>query len=110
VKKPSLSVSATRIKNKFGDYLGSVIRSKRPLLIERHGKPAAVLVDARKWAELETSEKSEAKAAAHDPWITTYEKLMKRLSKRLPKMRKDKSRKPGVSGLQLLRELREEIP
>lgn len=100
MKKPSSSVSATEAKNKFGDYLSCVVRERKPLLIQRHGRPAAVLVDARQWAELVEP----GKVAARDPWVVSYQKLMKKLSRR--------KLKPGKSpsdGLKLLRELREEI-
>ena len=100
MKNPARSVSATKVKNRFGDYLSGVIRQKEPLLIEKHGKPAAVLVDAEKWGNL-----LEASAAKpKHPWTEAYEDFLKRASRSASK----KPARKGRTGLDLLRELREE--
>ncbi len=39
-----LTVSATNLKNRFGSFLGDVIRTGGPLVIERAGKPVAVML------------------------------------------------------------------
>lgn len=38
------SAPATDVKNRFGDYLARVVHRREPLLIEKHGKPVALLV------------------------------------------------------------------
>lgn len=91
------TAAATDVKNRFGDYLGEILRSQEPLFIERHGKTVAVLVDVRKW--LQTS----ATRAAHSktPWCDGLRKLLKK------SRRKDRARK-FTRGVDLLRQIRDE--
>ena len=45
-------IPATRVQNNFGRCLARVRRSKRPVLIGRHGEPAAVLICYSTWKKL----------------------------------------------------------
>lgn len=97
MEHPDKLVSATEIKNRLGDYLGEVTRRRKPLLIEKHGKPVAVLVDVEQWRRLE--EKGEK--AWEDPWIAACRALNKKILRRNPKAKHT----PAVD---LIRALREE--
>ncbi len=46
------SVSATEAKNRFGDLLHRVVYEHEPVLIERNGRPMAVLVDIDQYLDL----------------------------------------------------------
>ncbi len=46
------SVSATDAKNRFGDLLHRVVYEHEPVLIERNGRPMAVLVDIDQYLDL----------------------------------------------------------
>lgn len=91
------SIPATDIKNRFGDYLGEVLRKREPILIERHGKPVAVLVDLDQWNH-RTFRKPEA-AAFKDPWIEGLKKIHQRMKKNVSKK---------FSAVELVRQIREE--
>ncbi len=91
------SVPATKIKNRFGDYLGEVLRKREPILIERHGKPVAVLVDLAQW-DHHTSRKTQVSAFT-DPWIEDLKKIHRR-------MEQNSSKK--FSAVELVRQIREE--
>ena len=45
-------VPATQAKNRFGDLLHRVSYEKRPVLIERGGRPMAVIMDVEQYLEL----------------------------------------------------------
>lgn len=53
-------VPATQAKNRFGDLLHRVSYEKRPVLIERGGRPMAVIMDVEQYLEL----KRQARAAS----------------------------------------------
>ena len=57
------AVSATDAKNRFGDLLHKVVYGHQPILIERNGRPMAVLVDIDQYLEL----KKKARAASKEP-------------------------------------------
>ena len=46
------TVSATEAKNRFGDLLHRVVYDHEPVLIERNGRPMAVLVDIDQYLEM----------------------------------------------------------
>ncbi len=60
MNQPKKTVSATEIKNRFGYYLDWVVKTKEPLLIERHGKPVLVMVEFSHWERLEKSDSGKA--------------------------------------------------
>lgn len=93
---PKKSVPATEIKNRFGDYLEQVMK-KEPLLIERHGKPAAVIVDFEQWKKLKPVEKKER----DHPWIEAAQKLAEEIDKKHPQMKR-------FSAVELIRQIRDE--
>lgn len=94
--KPGLkSASATEIKNRFGDFLGEVVHGNEPLLIERHGKPVAVIVKFEQWTGREKTRE------VRTPWIDACLKLREEIKKNHPKL------KP-FSAVQLLRQIRED--
>lgn len=57
-KKPRIAIGdlemvpATQAKNRFGDLLHRVCYGKTPVLIERGGKPMAVVMDLDQYLEL----------------------------------------------------------
>jgi prevent-host-death family protein len=91
-------ISATEMKNRFGDYLGSVIHRREPLVIEKHGKPVAVIVDFDQWQKLR-EEKSLAREK--HPWTSQCRRLSDAIRKNHP------NAKP-FSASRLVHEIREE--
>ena len=76
MKKTIKGASATEIKNRFGDYLGEVIHGNNPVLIEKHGKPVAVIISYKSWKE----EKEGGDKI--DPWINAHRDIMNRIMMR----------------------------
>lgn len=75
------TVAATEIKNRFGDYLGEVIHQREPLIIERHGRPVAVLLDYSDWVQGGRSDQTKT------PWADACEQLVQNLKKSGPKQK-----------------------
>ena len=97
MKNPRKSVAATEMKNRFGDYLGEVLKRREPILIEKRGKPVAVVVDFEQWRYLREGQSSEAE----HPWIAACRKLGEEIKREHPQL------KP-FSAIELVRQLREE--
>ncbi len=97
MRTPQDSISATEIKNRFGDCLQTVLKKQKPLLIEKHGKPAAVLVDFEKWQRLTEDLLGEENV----PWIQSLEKLHQKIAKRSLKIKE-------FSAVELIKKAREE--
>lgn len=57
------AVSATDAKNRFGDLLHRAVYGHAPILIERNGRPMAVLIDIEQYLEL----KRRARSAGKEP-------------------------------------------
>ncbi len=55
------TVSATEAKNRFGDLLHRVVYDHEPVLIERNGRPMAVLVDIDQYLEMKQRARAETK-------------------------------------------------
>jgi prevent-host-death family protein len=89
------SVSATDIKNRFGDYLGEVIHGNQPLLIERHGKPVAVVVKFEEWTRNREEKRRDT------PWVDACIQLSREIEKERP-------RSKSFSAVELIRRIREE--
>lgn len=49
------TIPATEVKNRFGRVLRQVTQSDTPIIIERDGKPVAVLVSIAAWQALQPS-------------------------------------------------------
>lgn len=49
------AIPATEVKNRFGRVLRQVTQSDDPIIIERDGKPVAVLVSIAAWQALQPS-------------------------------------------------------
>lgn len=90
--------AATDVKNHFGDYLGGVIHRREPLLIEKHGKTVAVLIEFGEWQKLNGEKETEKTA---DPWVRSYLQFLERMKKNHP------DAKP-FSAVELIRSIREE--
>ena len=88
------TVSATEIKNRFGDYLHGVLTDHAPLLIEKHGKPVAIIMEYAEWKKREalSSKKS---------WVEQCRRYATSLKKRHPHSK-------IFSGVDLIRSVREE--
>lgn len=89
------TVSATEIKNRFGDYLGEVIHGGEPVLVERHGRPVAVLISYKNWIKKEIGTERE------NPWFAAYSDLMEKIRRESPSPLK-------TSAVELVRMVREE--
>ena len=94
---PKKSVAATEIKNRFGDYLGEVVKTRTPLVIERHGNPVAIMVDMEKWKQMQ--EKKEE--PVDTPWIAELKRVTEEIAKNHPEAKK-------FSASDLIRQIREE--
>lgn len=55
------TVTATDAKNRFGDLLHRVVYDHEPVLVERNGRPMAVLVDIDQYLELKRKARAESK-------------------------------------------------
>ena len=55
------TVSATEAKNRFGDLLHRVVYDHEPVLIERNGRPMAVLVDIDQYLDMRRKARTETK-------------------------------------------------
>lgn len=49
------AIPATEVKNRFGRVLRQVMQSDDPIIIERDGKPVAVLISIAAWQALQPS-------------------------------------------------------
>lgn len=85
------------MKNRFGDYLGEVLKRREPLLIEKRGKPVAVVVDFEQWRSLREGQVSNAE----HPWVGACRKLGEEIKREHPKLK-------SFSAAELVRQLREE--
>lgn len=90
------SANATDVKNRFGDFLGTVIRKREPLVIERHGKPVAVLVRYEEWAGKRKGPEKKT------PWVDSCERLAQDIARTHPSR--------SFSAVDLVRAIREEEP
>jgi len=89
------NIRATQLKNNLGQYLGEVIHSQRPVFVEKHGQPVAVLVGMQQWKEL-TGEALPERSA----WVEACRDLSRQIRKR--------GVKPKKSAVALIRELRQQ--
>ncbi len=85
-------VPATDLKNQFGTYLGEVVFGKEPLVVEKHGKPVAVLVRYEDWVN---------KEKGHSPTLNNFLSLVDALKKNHPIVK-------YPSSVALIREVRDE--
>lgn len=95
MKRQFEEASATDVKNCFGNYLGKVIHGGKAVLIERHGRPVAVLVSYESWTdkELETSNS--------DPWFLAHKNITEKIAK-------DNAKPLKLPADALIRNIREE--
>ncbi|MBI2067590.1 MAG: type II toxin-antitoxin system Phd/YefM family antitoxin [Deltaproteobacteria bacterium] len=93
---PRKTVTATEMKNRFGDYLNHVVRKREPVLVEKHGKPVAVIVRFDDWKGLEAK-----RVEREHPWIRKCRELADRIDKNHP------DSKP-FSAVDLMQSIREE--
>lgn len=98
MRQPLKSVPATAMKNRFGDFLGEIIHRKEPLLIERHGKPVAVLVSLEEWKKMR---REEGEGLQQTPWIVECERLVEEIRKNHPRTK-------HTSSVKLIRSIRED--
>ena len=90
----NLPISTTEAQNNFGACLKKVMHTAQPVLVEKHGKPVAVLLDYRSWQTLVAHQ-----PAKQDAWVAKCQKLAARIQRR------KKAQTPAV---ELLKELRNE--
>jgi len=55
------TVTATDAKNRFGDLLHRVVYGHEPVLIERNGRPMAVLVDIDQFLDMRRKLRADSK-------------------------------------------------
>lgn len=58
------AIPATEVKNRFGRVLRQVTQSDSPIIIERDGKPVAVLLSIAAWQALQSPESRPVENAA----------------------------------------------
>ena len=92
MRRPYESASATDIKNRFGDYLQGVLTKHEPLLVQKHGKPVAVILEYTEWKRKNIPPK--------ESWSEKIEQFAQSLKKRNPKMKK-------FSAVDLVNQIRE---
>lgn len=95
MKRAFKEVSATEVKNRFGDYLGQVIHGGQVVLVERHGRPVAVLVSYDNWTGKQEAESST------DLWLSAHKDITGKIAQ-------DKTRPPKHPADALIRKIREE--
>ncbi len=61
------TVSATDAKNRFGDLLHRVVYGHEPALIERNGRPMAVLIDIDQYLDMRRKARAENKKSPFSP-------------------------------------------
>ncbi len=61
------TVSATEAKNRFGDLLHRVVYDHEPVLIERNGRPMAVLVDIDQYLDMRRKARAESAESPFPP-------------------------------------------
>lgn len=89
--------AATDVKNRFGDYLGEVVHGSDPLVIEKHGKPVAVLLSYDDWNLLRSLNGGKVKK----DWFEALTEFTENFKRRHP------NAKP-FSAVELIREIRDE--
>lgn len=57
------TVSARQARDNFSDLLGSVYYAKEAVVVEKQGKPVAVVISPEAYARLQTQEAERAQAA-----------------------------------------------
>lgn len=88
-------ISTTQAQNNFGACLKKVLHTAQPVLVKKHGKPVAVLVDYRSWQSLTANHHQET-----DLWTNACQKLVMGMRRR-----KNNKQTPSV---ELLKQLRDE--
>jgi prevent-host-death family protein len=96
MKSALRAVPATEMKNRFGDYLGEVVHRQEALIIEKHGKPVAVMVSVEEWRRLQ----DEKGRRSDSPWILACERLADKIRKKHPRTKHT----PAVSLVKAVRE------
>ena len=94
MKNHTQSASATDVKNRFGDYLHSVLTNHEPLLIEKHGKPVAVMIEYSDW-------KQGKKPSKKKSFASLAREFSENLAKKHPHMK-------SFSAADLINQIREE--
>lgn len=92
--KNVLTATATKVQNNFGSYLTKVTQTDKPVFVEKHGKPVAVLVSMDTWKD-----KSGDKGYKPSPWLKNLIKLSEEIKKKHPRQ---------TPAVELIRQLREE--
>lgn len=87
-------ISTTEAQNNFGACLKKVLHTAQPVLVQKHGKPVAVLLDYRSWQTLVAQ-----KPVKEDAWVAKCQKLVARIKR---------GRGKQTSAVELLKELRDE--
>lgn len=87
-------VPATDVKNQFGSYLGEVVYGKEPLVVEKYGKPVAVLVRYEDWIE-------KTQGSPGSPLLDSFHQLVDDLTKNHPTVK-------YPSAVELIHRVREE--
>ena len=88
------TIPATDLKNQFGTYLGEVVFGKEPLVVEKHGRPVAVLVRYEDWINKE-------KGRQDSPALSHFLNLVETLKQNHPTVK-------YPSSVDLIREVRDE--
>lgn len=95
MKRQFEKAPATDVKNYFGNYLGKVIREGNVVLIEKHGRPVAVLVSYESWTGKQEEE------SHSDPWFSAHKNITEKIAK-------DNTKPLKLPADALIRSIREE--
>lgn len=87
-------VSTTEAQNHFGACLKKVLRTAEPVVVQKHGKPVAVILSYREWNALKG-----AKTRKKNPLVAACDKLAAKMRKRQGKQ---------TSAVDLIRQIRKE--
>ncbi|MBI2346794.1 MAG: type II toxin-antitoxin system Phd/YefM family antitoxin [Deltaproteobacteria bacterium] len=88
------TIPATKVKNSFGECLAQVTLGRDPLIVERHGRPIAVLVSYPVWQEV-TGEQPVYRSA----WVEMALELSEKIRRR---------GRPQTPAVELIRQIRDE--
>ncbi|MBI2340566.1 MAG: type II toxin-antitoxin system Phd/YefM family antitoxin [Deltaproteobacteria bacterium] len=89
------AVSATEAKNRFADVLGRAIYGHEPVIVEKKGKPVAVVIS---FQDFQALKKKDTVASGMDLFLSTVKKIHERFPAR--------KRKKEKTSVDLLREIR----
>ena len=87
---------ATEVQNNFGYYMARAIRTSKPVYIQKHGKPIAVILGLKTYEACSGTEPPKKSS-----WVDACSQFVKKIST-------NRHRKSSESSVELVGQLREE--